>query len=490
MKWLKKLGLTLIAACLLCIPAWAETGDVVVSDPAGSVLDGVASYTATVSNNSTQEKNPVMILVWYENSVLQDMQVSSCSLAAEESTALSVSMSDVEVTDVTKITGFIWEDKVSAVPIAVEEIERFGNSSTRIESFQVAGVDDSRIQVDNENNRIELMIPLYQYDGSTVDTLIFDTTVVTESAKTSVKIGDVTLDGTGVEKKAAVDYGNGGSVIVTAEEGNSQEYTLVAGRYLYEDFDANSVFSDEMLIGSGEQSGVWQSGTTTLVQGDASQYFTTRWDGASGEYGECVSIGVLPVTEAHQRDGSVMSVGESGASGSAIRVSKTKGAGNDSGNSIPYFQVRGSAFREASEEVVIEYDLAMDYTRVTQGNAGCLGGGVRYFRNDTQYNLFDNSNISTSNLSNVGNLAITQGGTLFTANGDAGKPDCPPDAWYHVKTVISMPEMTAVTYINGMQLAAPFDVSGLWTSDLLVSFQSSGFRSLDIWIDNLYVSYK
>lgn len=489
MKWIKKLGLTAVAACLLSVPVWAAGGDVTVSDSVGTVSGTAASYSAAVTNSGTGEAAPVLVLVWYEDGVLKDIQVSSQSLAPGASATLTASMSGAAVTDVTKITGFVWRDKISAVPVAVEEIERFGSNSTKIEGFRVAGLDASQIQVDAENKRIDLAIPLYQPDGSGVNDLTFDTTVVTESEKASVKIGETELDGAGVEKEAAVDYGAAKTVAVTAEEGTTEEYTLAVSRYLFEDFDQNSVFSDEMLVGSGEKSGVWQSGTTNLAQGDAAQYFSTTWNGAGGEYGESVSIGVLPVTDAHKRDGSVMETGDSGAAGRAIRVSKTRAAGNDSGNSIPYFRINGSAFQEAAEEVVIEYDLALDYTRVEKGDAGCRGGGIRYFGKD-KYNIYDNTNVSTNKLADVGNLTITQGGTLVTANGDAGKPNCPPDAWYHVKTVIEMPDRTAVTYINGKRLAAPFDVSELWTGEVLVSFQTSGFRSLDIWVDNIFVSYQ
>lgn len=489
MKWIKKLGLTAVAACLLSVPVWAAGGDVTVSDSVGTVSGTAASYSAAVTNSGTGEAAPVLVLVWYEDGVLKDIQVSSQSLAPGASATLTASMSGAAVTDVTKITGFVWRDKISAVPVAVEEIERFGSNSTKIEGFRVAGLDASQIQVDAENKRIDLAIPLYQPDGSGVNDLTFDTTVVTESEKASVKIGETELDGAGVEKEAAVDYGAAKTVAVTAEEGTTEEYTLAVSRYLFEDFDENSVFSDEMLVGSGEKSGVWQSGTTNLAQGGAAQYFTTRWTGASGEYGESVSMGVLPITEAHKRDGSVMDPGESAAAGRAMRVSKTKGTGSDEGNSTLYFQVKGNQFRDAGEKVVIEYDLALDYTRVEKGTVGGMGGGVRYFGVD-KYNLFDNTNVSTSKLTDVKNLAITQGGTLFTADGTSGKPNCPPDAWYHVKTVIEMPDRTAVTYINGKRLAAPFDVSELWTGEVLVSFQTAGFRGIDLWVDNIFVSYQ
>ena len=135
MKWIKKLGLTAIAACLLSVPVWAAGGDVTVSDSVGTVSGTAASYSAAVTNSGTGEAAPVLVLVWYEDGVLKDIQVSSQSLAPGASATLTASISGAAVTDVTKITGFVWRDKISAVPVAVEEIERFGSNSTKIEQI-------------------------------------------------------------------------------------------------------------------------------------------------------------------------------------------------------------------------------------------------------------------------------------------------------------------------------------------------------------------
>ena len=80
--------------------------------------------------------------------------------------------------------------------------------------------------------------------------------------------------------------------------------------------------------------------------------------------------------------------------------------------------------------------------------------------------------------------------------GDPGTGDnrkwlgCDPGAWHHIKTVIDVNKKTCTQYANGVQKGtANYDVSGLWTGDDLVIFQTSGKRCADIWLDNLSVTY-
>lgn len=492
-EWKKRVGAGMLMLGLLYFPVLARTGDITVSDEGGEICGSSAVYQAQVNNQTSDEAKPVMVLVWYEDGTLKEVKISAQTISAGESAEMSVCLSDVTVTDQTKITGYVLEDKLFAVPVSVSEIECLGNNSTAIEEFRVVGAGDARVQLDDENKTIEVMLPLYQKTEGGVSTVgnLQVAAVTAENEKSTVKIGDITLNGTGKEKTGEVSLEEASSVTVVAEDGTAAEYALSCVRYLCEDFEENSVFSDEMLIGDPSKTGAWKNEKNGLAQGDAAQYFSTTWIGNANEYSQSVSIGVLPISEAHSRDGATMETGASGAAGRAIRISKTRSTGSESGNALPLFWINGNAFRGAKSEIVLEYDIAMDYTRVTEGRVGCLGGGIRYFGTGTdQYNIFDNTNVTMNELSKVGNLAITQGGTLFTANGQNGKPDCPPDSWHHVKTVITMPEKLATSYIDGKQISAAFDATSIWNDNILISFQTSGLRSLDLWADNILITCK
>lgn len=489
----KRIGAGVLALGMLYCPVSAKTGDVTVSDIIGEVSGGSAVYRAQVKNQTADEAKPIMVLVRYENGELVDVKISAQTISAGESADMSVSMSDVTVTDSTKITGYVLEDKLFAVPISVSEIERLGNNSTKLEDFRVVGVDGAKVQLDDENKVIEVTLPLYQKTADAVSAVesIQIASVTAENEKSTVKIGDETLSGEGNEKTGEVNFGDASSVSVIAEDGTTAEYSLSLVRSIQENFDENSVFSGDMLVGNPSKTGSWENEGNGIVQGDAARYFTLTWSGNSNDYVKDISIGVLPIEEAHSRDGAAMEKGNSGADGNAIRISKTRSTGNAEGNALPIFGIKGNVFGNAKDEIVLEYDVAMDYTRVTEGPIGCLGGGIRYFGwGSDKYTIFDNTNVKLGELSKIGNLAISQGGTLFTANGQNGKPNCPPDSWYHVKTVIKMPDKLMTTYIDGKQIGTAFDAASIWSNSMLISFQTSGFRSMDVWVDNILITCK
>ncbi len=488
-KQIKKLGAAVLISSLMSVPCAAKSGDLTVSEVRGEILEGTASYSAKLTNHTDAAASPAMVLVWYENGMLKDIKTYTETVSAGGDVNMNTQISNVTVTDDTKITGFILENKKFSIPISYDEIERLGNNSVKIEDFQINGLDAAEINMDGERKKIDVLVPLYNKSGDTTEEVGTQQTVsvTVENAKSTVAIDGVALDGNDSEKTktGTVDFADAKTLTVTAEDGTACDYALSLGRFIKEDFDNGSAFSDEMLIGSSEKSETWKSGTKNLAQGEAARYFSTVCTGNANEYAESISVGVLPISEAHKRDRiSAMDTGSTNASGKAIRISKTRGQGNDATNATPYFQIN-NAYKGAQEYVTVEYDTAFDYGRVTEGMVGTRGGGIRYFGSD-KYAIYDNSNKNTNELEQIWNLQLVENTATAWANGENGKPNCPPDSWYHVKTVLDVKNKTATTYIDGKQLGtAEFDVSEYWKGNILISFQTSGFRSVDIWVDNI-----
>lgn len=488
-KQIKRLGAAVLISSLMSVPCAAKSGDLTVSETRGEILEGTASYSAKLTNNTAEAVSPAMVLVWYENGVLKNIKAHTVTVPAGGNVNMNTQIPGVTVTDDTKVTGFILENKKFSIPISYDEIERLGNNSVNIEDFKINGLDTAEISIDSENKKIDVLVPLYNKSGDTTEEVGTqqNVSVTVENAKSTVAIDGAALVGNDSEKTktGTVDFTDAKTLTVTAEDGTVCDYALSCGRFIKEDFDNDSAFSSEMLVGSPEKSETWQSGTKNLAQGEAARYFSTVCTGNANEYAESISIGVLPITEAHKRDRtSVMDTGSTDASGKAIRISKTRGQGNDATNATPYFQIN-NAYKGAKEYVALEYDAAFDYGRVTEGMVGTRGGGIRYFGSD-KYAIYDNSNKNTNELEQIWNLQLVENAATVWANGANGRPNCPPDSWYHVKTVLDVKNKTATTYIDGKQLGtAEFDVSEYWKGNILISFQTSGFRSADLWVDNI-----
>ena len=356
--------------------------------------------------------------------------------------------------------------------IWVDNLSVTWNSLPALESMTV---DGKGAQIDNANNIVTVNIPLWDSEGNAVDAASCPAVL---TASEDIKVGDTAVvSGT----QTALDFSTAQKITV-----GERIYDMIINRTIYDDFDDNSVFNAITLTGSTTAKGAWTSSSETeteLIPSEAAKsYMTYGWDNDASAYSDGVSIGVLSVTEAQYKSKQI-DQGSTNASGNAIRIGKTKNGGSD--ESYPWLKLNNSAFKDASQ-VVIEYDIACAYGRVTEGNCGTRYGGIKYF---------GNGNYGISDCSNTGG---GEGGVwgLAVHEGDPGTGDnrkwlgCDPGAWHHIKTVIDVNKKTCTQYANGVQKGtANYDVSGLWTGDDLVIFQTSGKRCADIWLDNLSVTY-
>lgn len=349
------------------------------------------------------------------------------------------------------------------------------NQKPKLDSMTVAG---GKASIDQTNNLITVDLPLWDTTGEAIDaasvaaTLTSSETIIVGNA--AVTSGEETILDLSTAKKVTV---------------GSRTYDMTINRTIYDDFDTNTVFTGNMLTASTATQGAWTSNgdNSDLVKGAAKDYIKAVWNGSADENATAISVGTLPITSALKRDKlSPIDVGTTGAKGNAVRVSKT----NADGKQSAFLVVENSSLKKANSQLVVEYDMAFDYSQVTSGNIGAIGGGIRYFINDESYSFYDNTNVALSDINNVGKLAIKLNNTtLYTANGDNGKPNCPPDSWYHIRTVIDTKTKKAISYVDGKQLGGSFDFSSYWTGDRLIAWQTSGFRSIAVWVDNLSISY-
>ncbi len=390
-----------------------------------------------------------------------------------------LSVGSVDVTDGTeKIRLFVWNGFSDLTPVTSEEYSL--KKGGILQNFSVSG---GEVQISGSN--IDVTVPVWDANGDALNTY-------TVKAKTLENTGNITVGGTTFSADTETDIALKSGSVTVREGEKTENYRLNLNYRIYDDFDDNSVFNDITLTGSTTESGKWTSSSTEteLISSSAAKdYITYGWDGSANTYSNGISIGVKPYTDALKIDKTnPLDKGNSGVSDNALRISKTRSrTGSDSDGTSPWLRISNSAFRENSSQVVVEYDMAFDYAHVTQGNIGSLGGGIRYFTKE-DYSLYDETNVT--NVTTSPYLKIIESGTKKSYDGVYNSPALPLDCWYHVKTVLDASTKKATTYVNGNKLGeGNADVSAYWTGDNLISFQTSGLRSIDIWVDNLSVTW-
>ena len=501
MNWMKKLGIAAAATCLLAMPAWAAE-DLAVTDVTGTVENGSVSYSATVTNNTAEDANPIMVLVWYENGIMKGASYAKADTAigVNGAATLTAKLTGVTVTDATRITGFIWQtgtigsDGLYTIPVSMEEIEKLGSGNTKISSIALAGVDADAVSVDAENKVITVEFPLFDTDGNsvTVPEGALDATVNMEDAKASVKLDGTAFTGTTADnaKTGSVNLATSKEFTVTAEDGTVDTYQVAVARSLKLDFE------DGGLV-TGYSHGT--DGTQTLtgnfaVKGNAAEYISgligTFKDNSATLCASGLSIGTQPVADALQSDGETLidNSDYTAADGKAILVKKNtfmtpsgKLESVNTGN--VWLKISALPGQASATEYVMEFDMAVDYNcekdatknlRTEFGHSGVNISGPS-FRLGAAGVAFKTT---AATKLNVG----LSSGTVYGATTKDGSQ------WRHFKIdaakVNGTPTYTF--YIDGELITTQTNDS--WLTD--VNFQTSAQRATGLWFDNISISYK
>lgn len=475
MKSLKKVFcLVLAVAALLCTvgnSVYAEDSITVSSVTFLSDGEPIRFLPRTgdaVSASVTGTGTPTLVLAAFDkDGKLLDAKTNTSGL----------SVGSVGVTDGTeKIRLFVWNGFSDLTPVTSEEYSL--KKGGILQNFSVSG---GEVQISGSN--IDVTVPVWNANGDALNTY-------TVKAKTLENTGNITVGGATFSADTKTDIALKSGSVTVREGEKTENYRLNLNYRIYDDFDDNSVFNDITLTGSTTAKGAWISSSETetelIPSGAAKSYITYGWDNDASAYSDGVSIGVLSTAEAKYKTKQI-DQGSTNASGNAIRIGKTKNGGSD--ESYPWLKLNNSAFKGASQ-IVIEYDTAFTYDRVTEGNRGSRYGGIKYFGSGN-YGISDcwnNGVYTATNDTEAWGLAVHEGdpGT----DGNRKWLDCNPGTWHHIKTVIDVTNQTCTQYANGVQKGtANYDVSSLWTGDDLVIFQTSGKRCADIWVDNLSVTY-
>ena len=503
MNWIKKISIGAAAACVLTAPVWVSAAT--VTDSGGSLDNGTASYTATISNDQGEAIRPVITLAWYENGTLQKLAQDTADgdIAPGSSAALSVSMDGINKTDNTRVVGFVWEDRSETVPVGYKEIERLGSSDTRITSITADGMDASAFAVDPESGRIEMRIPLYDSEGEAFDAAATRTlTVNVARADATVKVGDLILDGEGTQKTGQLALTEIKSLTVTAADGTQAGYAVDTWMGLQESFDEDSRVSGTYKGVNGKAS---FEGDFAVKGSEAKKIITASMNPQTNrDYHEFLTIGVRPIEEARQ-SGKTEAIGtaQSWASGGALNIAKTAndGTGNGTSSARVEFKVPGIA---AADEMVLEYDVAYDFN---------VGEDEDYNRPDPYVTgmelTTDNGTTNRARYRVHGAYpgvdrsthppeeCYIQFGKADSSKYSRNSKDKNLEVWHHIRVEGEKNSDSVGSYhiwIDGELQEDPLDMgnadNGIGWSTGVIRFTGSTSRCMSFWVDNVAISYR
>lgn len=362
-------------------------------------------------------------------------------------------------------------------------------------------VEGGKASVDQTNDLVTVDLPLWNTNGESFDTA---NASVTLTANDKIKIGD-----TAVESGQAADVDLSTAKKITV---GSRTYDMTINRTIFDDFDTNTVFSGS-VVGSATAKNSWSS--ESIVKGSkAKSVLVLELINGGDEYAKyqpSVSASVANISGATKQSGTgaIENSPKSKASGNALRLSKTKAKNGDSG--APRLNITGDDFKNAKSKISISYDMAFDYTKVTEGNRGLRGGGARYGGQEAAA-ITDNDKSSSTAFTNA-KPRLWFG---VQSNGSGAAPymtlmDGSTDTWMHVDIQIDVANRKMKTTLsskyaannNNLERVSEVPLNGsvfthtdgkeakypTWNEKLNYSFATSSWRCADIWVDNLSISY-
>ncbi len=228
------------------IPAHASD-DITITNVSHSVSAGNANYNVTLQSASDGAA-PAVAIVHYEDDVLTAFDVEKCVLSSGVATPVNVSI-PVSVTDSTRVAGFVLDSMSSAIPLRIDEIERFGSTVNTLSEAQIDGLASGDVVVDSSAQTVSVYLPFYDSDGNAVDFSAAQMTVTLDHAKAQASLVDagIQFTGDGAVKTAVVDLGYTDTLRITSEEGSVRDYELKIYKSFTEDFETASTIMQQNL---------------------------------------------------------------------------------------------------------------------------------------------------------------------------------------------------------------------------------------------------
>ena len=486
------LALSLIVACgmfgtaAFAVPALeAEINDVTFMSNGVELRKFPAVGEPVSAQVSTDADALALVLAAYDdNGALVDMALNTAG-----TTVGTLTMSE-EIANIRLLT---WNDINQMVPVSGEEYlltDVDPDNPGALQEFLINGVPAAM-----EGDTITATVPAWDADGNAVST--YTVQGVTSDGTGSITIGDVAMQA-GEEKAVALEPT---SVTVT-ENGQSATYYLNLQYSITEDFDTQSVFDNSyQMTGSATVQNAWEQ--ESIVKGNlAGETFKFTVQNSNtetmGTYQPNLSIGVNPVSMATGTDGNTpLDTADTAAGGHALRISKTTSVDNDTDSGRPIFVIENAdLFRDAETPLVVEYDLAVDYSKATAGVIGLNGAGIRYggYANE-RYSIYDNTALLPDADGNVVRPDATQTTLKLRTHDGSGIVNTDTgatlDRWHHIRQVFDRQANTATTYVDGVPYCESYDLSnaGGYQEALNLCFSPSARRAADIWIDNLQITW-
>ena len=337
-----------------------------------------------------------------------------------------------------------------------------------------------------EGSAITASVPVWnaQGDANTAWTV----STVTKEGTGTVTVGTVSMQA-GEEKALALEPC---SVTVT-ENGKTAVYQLNLRYTIKEDFDNNSVFdSSYLMTGSETVQNAWAQGN--IVKGNLARntfkisITNTKTDTMAAQQPN-LRAGVKSISEATKTDGiTPMDTVGTSAAGKALMIGKTTSIDNNTDCGQPVFSVENlDLFQHTDIPIIVEYDLAVDYSKAESGIIGLNGGGIRYNAKE-QYNLFDAYADVNMPTEDQATLKLRTNDGKANINTDTGAKI---NRWHHIRQVFDKKTNTATTYVDGTAYMPDYDLTnaGGYQDALKLNFSTSSRRAADIWIDNLQLTW-
>ena len=312
---------------LLCLVGLKARAAVSVSDFIGDAEGGAPQCSVTVTNSGADVANPILILVRYEDGMLTDVKFDypDSDLQSGGSAELAANLPAAPITDLTRITAFVLEDRQYAgiVESGLLEIERQGSANTGIDSIRFADIEAELATIDNEAKTIQLYLPLYDEVGEAIDTDELSLSVTVAEPAEQVQVGDTLLTGDEQVKEGVISLAQK-SLTVISEDGTRDEYQLTIWRTLKENMEEGSRLNGYSM-GKAGQAGMYV-GDFAVNGTKASAIIKPSMNSASvgdTSYFAGIGLGVKPISDALPAvDAAPFPVGSSGADGNAMTLRK------------------------------------------------------------------------------------------------------------------------------------------------------------------------